>query len=595
MFDSYFKITLRKLYREKLYALINVTGLSAGIACCLILGLYLRSELTYDLYNVNHDRIYRVVEEFDNKGQLDAFAPTGASLGPMLANDFNEIKAYVRFQRIPSLLIRHDDDAYFWDRAYYADANVFDVFTFKVLYGDPATALIDGNSVAVSETFARKYFGDINPVGKIIRTENGDPLTIRLVFADLPENTHLKYDILFSFNRPGLEVPDNIVMRRNLLWHTPDYTYLVMPKNYDVNDFKEISKKFYKRNMAAQGDAQGMSMRFWLEPLADIHLHSHLQRDQPTGNLAYLYAFATVALFIIIIACINYTNLTTARYMRRAKEVGLRKILGANRSTLAFQFLVEALVFSLIAMVMGIIIVEVVLKLTPVNQLLDKTLQLQIFDDPQLIVWLLAFSLVIGLLSGIYPALYLSSWSPLSALVGGRHSGSGIMRLRQFLVLIQFTISIAVLACTLLMGGQMRYLSNKPLGFNKENKIVIRMVGVDLLKKIPVIKSELLKHSHILGITTSSAVLGRMMDFAALPVENRDGVTEEDTIVFTQVDPDFIKTMGIKVVEGRDLNQRLLTDVGRNVLVNQALVKRMGQTAGQTHRRRPGCWSCGRL
>ncbi|MEP7314904.1 MAG: ABC transporter permease, partial [Pseudomonadota bacterium] len=303
---NYLVVALRNLNRERLYAAINIAGLALGIACCLILGLFLRSELTYDRHNVNYKQIYRVVNEFSTKGgSVDRFAATSRALGPLLKEQFPEVKGFVRFQRNSNqggVAIHHKDDTYFWQGSYFADDNVFEVFTHDIIYGDPRTALKDGASVAVSQTFARKYFGDANPIGETISTDSGLPARITLVFADLPPNSHLKYDILFSSNLPFMRDSDNPTLRRNQLWGINTFTYLVMDPDFDPAGWGRINDEFYQRNMEALGKTIGGTWKSWLQPLADIHLKSDVGYDEPTGNRVYLYGCAAVAIFILAIA-----------------------------------------------------------------------------------------------------------------------------------------------------------------------------------------------------------------------------------------------------------------------------------------------------
>ncbi|MGW8368726.1 MAG: ABC transporter permease, partial [Gammaproteobacteria bacterium] len=372
---AYLKIAWRTIYREKLYALINIAGLGLAMACCLVLALYLRSELTYDQHNIRHKEIFRVENEFVIGGGEDRFAVTSAVLGEMLTQAYPEVLDYVRFRPAAqgdanTLLIRHDDDAYYWDDVYFSDDNVFEVFTHEIIYGDPETALVEPRSVAVSENFARRYFGDANPVGETIMTDSGMPTTITLVFADLPDNTHMKYDALFSAN--VFQTPQDTTQRRQALNGVNVYTFLVMPEDYDPQDFNALSEDFYQKNMAATLGAAGGSWRAWLEPLADIHLNADVGYDRPTGNRYYIYGFAAFGIFILVVACINYVNLSTARATRRARSVGIRKVLGANRWSLMAQFIGEAVLFSVIAAVVGIVLVEVVLTLSPLEALIDK-------------------------------------------------------------------------------------------------------------------------------------------------------------------------------------------------------------------------------
>jgi putative ABC transport system permease protein len=580
MFSNYLKITLRKLYSEKLYASINISGLALAIACCVILGLYLRSELTYDRYHANYQRIYRIEREFNITGKISRYAITSPALGPMLAEEYPEIEDYVRLRsNLQDLLIRHGDDAYYWDRTFTADDNVFRFFTHKIIYGDPDTALVDPNSVAVSETFARSYFGDANPIGETISTDAGGARVITLVFADQPGNTHLKYDVMFSYNNESVAIPNNMTARRQSLQGGWDFTYLLMPEIYDPGDYKKINDSFYARHVVQPGANQGFSWRTWLTPLADIHLNSSdLEYDEPGGNKMYLYGFTAVAVFILLVACINYMNLATARAARRAREVGMHKILGAGRRQLLAQFLGESVCFAFIAMMVGMVLVEMVINTTFVTTLLDKPLSFNVFNEPALLAWLLGLCLLIGLLSGIYPAFYLSSIAPLSALAGGSRNTKANIRFREALVLLQFVISIGVIACTLLMAMQLRYVSTKSLGFTKENQVMIRLRGLDLIDKIPVIRNELLKHDQILDITSAPLIMGQGFPTFGGSAENNEGEMVAITTHNSSVDDNYLKVMGLELIGGRDFSSKFLTDAGANIIVNESMVRSMGWT-----------------
>jgi putative ABC transport system permease protein len=577
MFTNFLKVTIRNLYREKMYAIINILGLSLAIACCIILGLYLRSELTYDRHNTKHKQIFRIVNEFNMSGKLDTFAVTSVSLGPMLAEEYPDIKGYVRLMGgYEETLLKHGDKAFYWKNTYEADVNVFDIFTHDIIYGDPKTALDDPSAVAVSASFAKKYFDDANPIGEMINDDVGKTFKITLVFADLPENSHLKYDALFSIKRNEFANTDNVTLRNQMLYNVGANTYLLLPEGYDVQAFKEISESFFNRHMAETGKMLNATWRCWLQPLADVHFQSEVEYDLDTGNKLYIYGFAAVALFILLVACINYMNLATARATRRAKEVGMRKILGAGRAGLMFQFLGESIFFALIALFIGIVFVELILNLTPISELLGKSLALNLGEEPALIGWLIVFSLFIGMLSGIYPALYLSSMLTLSALLKINRLGKGNIRLRELLVLIQFIISIVVITLTLFMALQMRYISQKPLGFNKENKIIIKLKGSNLIDKIPTIKNELLKNKNILGMAACDVILGQLTGINVAQVDNNDGVLERTSLKHMSVGEGFISLMGMEIIKGRDFSKKLLTDVGISFIVNEAMVKKMG-------------------
>ena len=575
MFTNFLKTTIRNLYREKVYAMINIAGLSIAIACCLIIGLYLRNELTYDMYNKKYKQIYRVETAPNINGSPAKYAVSSQYLGPML-KEYPEVKDFVRFKGMGSeVLIRHGDKAFYWDDIFSADANVFDVFTYNIIYGDPKTALVDPNSMAVSESLAKKYFGESNPVGKTI-TVSGIPYKITLVFADLPENTHFKYNALTYFDETMAPGPFSGKDNPRRLWLMIANTYLVMPEHYDARDFKKVSDSFFEQNMKEFGKkTYNATWRCWLQPLADIHYNSKVQYDRPSGNKFYIYGFAAVGIFIILVACINYMNLATARAAKRAKEVGMRKILGSGRARLALQFTIEAVFFSFIAMLLGYVLVEIIINLTPINELLGKSLKLNITHEPGLLVWMFIFSLAIGLISGIYPALYLSSMPPFSLMVISSKTGSKSVRLRGALVLIQFTISVCVMACTLIMFLQMSYVSNKSLGFKKENRLIIPMRGMKLIMKMPAIKTELLKNSNILGMALSASKIQSNAKMAP-EVDNKDGVLERLTANWTIVGNDFINVMGMELTTGRDFSEVHQNDTRFPYIVNEAVVKKMG-------------------
>src|SRR5215469_6908748 len=371
---NYLVVLLRTLRREKLYASINIAGLSLGIACALILGLFLRGELTYDRYNEHASQIYRLVNEFNINGKTNKFAVTSRMVGPMMKADNPQILEFVRFQDNANqvgVVVRHGNDAYSWDRSYFVTPNVFQVFTHKLIYGDPKTALTQENTVAVSETFARKYFGNANPIGEIVTKDDGIQNKITAVFADQPPNTHLKYDILWSENTPTLRDSDNPTARRQSLFGVGIYTYVLMAPGFNASTWPRMSDEFFNRYMKDIAKSINSTWHSWLQPLSTIHLDSELEYDQPNGNRLYLYGCAAVAIFILVVACINYMNLATARAMRRAHSVGIRKILGASRLSLSLQFLGEAVLFSVIALVLGLVLVEVLLRFTPLNGLMS--------------------------------------------------------------------------------------------------------------------------------------------------------------------------------------------------------------------------------
>ncbi|HEX5045818.1 MAG TPA: FtsX-like permease family protein [Gammaproteobacteria bacterium] len=572
---TYLKVALRNLGREKMYALLNVAGLALGIACCLTLGLYLFGELTYDLHHVNRDRIYRIANRFTfGDGRSTDFAITSPALGPMLAEEYPDyIASFVRFRKSQSAVLRHEGEVAYWDDMYVADASVFEVFTHKILWGDRSTALTEPNTIAISRRVARRYFGDQNPVGESLANDAGIQMQVVLVFDDLPESTHLRYDALIAY-KGGLEIPADITTRRALLGDPNGFTYLLLKKSADAARFPGMLKTFADKNMGILASVNA-KWNGWLEPLAGIHLNSTVGYDRPRGNRFYLYAFASVAVFILAIACINYVNLATARAAQRTRAVGLRKILGAGRMSLIAQHLGEAALFSLLATVLGVIIVEVLLPLPGVTALFGKPLTLDLFGRPLLGLGVLGFGILVGLVAGAYPAAYLSSFAPLAALVGRYQPGGGL-RLRETLVFVQFAISIGVIACTLLMGQQLRFVASKGLGFEKENRVLFTMRGADLIEREELIATELEKNPGVQGVAMSASIMGQDVGILTGKVENEEGRIVDFGFSLTTVGDDYIPVMGIEIVKGRDFSRRLLTDVGASYVVNETFVRAMG-------------------
>jgi putative ABC transport system permease protein len=578
---TYFKVALRTLRRAKLYAALNVGGLALGLACCLILGLYLRVELTYDRHYANYDRIYRLAQRATIRdGTEFTDALTSSAHGPMLADEFPAVVLkYVRFSRFggpqTKTLLRSDDRAYYWDHTYTADADVFEVFSHKILYGDPRTALTEPATMAISREMAERYFGPDNPIGRTLYNALGVPFKVTLVFENQPENTHLKYDALFSYQ--GRAVPDDVNARRRMLNSLDTYTYVLAPEGYDPGAFEPLARRFYEEHMAAANE--GVSRwDFWLQPLADIHLHSTVDGDEPTGNPLYLYAFAAVALFILGVACINYVNLATARAAGRARSVALRKIVGASRASLIAQLLGESVLFAMLATVLAMIAVEILVTLPPVTALFGTQLTLDLAGEPKLAAAIVGFGLAVGVASGAYPAVYLSSFMPLAAFASRYYARGGGLRLRETLVLVQFALSVGVIAATLLMTAQMRYVANKALGFEAANRIVIPLRGADLIEQQQVIAAELEKNPRVLGVTTAQTAMGRdPLRRTQNEIETDDGGTRSflyDDL--GNVGADYLSVMGLKLVAGRDFSEELATDVGGAAIVNETFVREMG-------------------
>ena len=574
MLKSYFLAALRSFAREKSYALINILGLALAIASGIVLLVYVESEMTYDQHHVNHERIYRVVAEFTAKGNTSNFAIAPQVLGPLFKKDYPDMIDFVRFGGDKDrTAYKAGDIELHWDDVRTADPNVFDIFTHRAIYGDLATALTDPSSIAISETFSRAYFGDRNPVGETIHSEPME-YKVTAVFADLPDKTHLKYSALVSMKSMKAFGVDDENATPQRLFNIGIFTYFITHGAYSQKELQQSLDIFYETHASEMGERIQASAKFIAQPLLDVHFDSRWEYDQPTGNIFYVYVFIAVAVFILLIACINYTNLATARSSKRAKEVSMRKILGASRLQLMDQFIGESGVYACIALVVGLAMVYLAEAYTPMTQLLDRDDLLSIVE-PSALALVIASTLLVAFISGAYPALYLSAIMPLSALTttSGRKSGTFI---RAVLVLIQFFVSVGVLSATLIMSEQMRFITDKPMGYEKDNRLVVTLHSVDTIEKIPVIKTELLKNSSVLGFTESHFVPGRSIGINLVGLENNEGVIEPTTVNNISVGRDFVEVMGVEIVKGRDFSRRLLTDVGRSIVVNESLVEVMG-------------------
>jgi putative ABC transport system permease protein len=585
MNSTMWKIALRTLARDKSYALINVAGLAIAIACCLLLGEYLHSELTYDQSHENYKRIFRIANEFEINGKRDSFARTSAVLGPMLKEENADVQEYVRFLGggASRNFLQHGSDGYYWRDTYVVDTNVFDVFTHKILYGDPKHALDSPTAIAISHSVARHYFGERNPIGETL-TSDGNDAQVTLVFEDLPENTHLRYDALFSANLGMMSAPNDENIRRQLLFGVNVYTYLLMRPGYDAAQWGAVSSSFFERNMKTFGDRINAQWRSWLQPLADIHLYSDVSNDLPTGNRYYLYGFIAVAVFTLLVACINYMNLATARAAKRAKEVGMRKILGSSRRALIIQFLAESMLLAVVAVLLGLLLAKLAIAFTPISQLFGRTISLSFTEMPQIYLWLVALAVLVGIGAGLYPAFYLSAAVPISALVGGAKGGGRSTGLRESLVFVQFLISVAVIACTLVMGAQMRYISSMSLGFERENRVNVTLRGSDTILSADAIKTQLISNPNVLGVSWVTTRMGGQFAINAIGLETNQGTIETTTVTRMGVGPDFIDVMGLQLIAGRAPADDVASAAGagpgggpaaqtREIVVNEALVR----------------------
>ena len=577
MFTNYLKIALRNLLRQKTYSLINIVGLAVGIACCVVIVLYVHDELSFDTFNANADRIYRPTLHGAFQGNQINSAMSAAGMGPALLRDLPELAAYTRIRNFGATVLRYEDRVFSEDRFLGADSTFFDVFTVHFLEGNPNTALASPGSVVLTESMAKKYFGNVDPIGKILNADAKLNWTVTGVMEDWPKNSHLKVDFLGS-----LTTSDD---SRNPTWLSNNYyTYLLLRKGTNLTEFQQKldneTAKYASPQLKKiagisleQFRAGGNSYGYSLQPLSSIHLNSHLDYEkEPNGDISYVYIFSAIALAILLIACINFINLATARSERRAREVGIRKTLGSNRSRLVGQFLAESILMSIIAVLLAIILVEVLLPLF--NDIAGKKMNLSLFSSPLTVLLLLFFAAVVGVVAGSYPAFYLSSFRPMDVLAKNARRRGRKSILRSGLVTFQFAVSILLFIGTFVIHSQLRYIQTRNLGFDKEQLIVIERTN-DLAARLQPFEQELQTNPRILSLTNSTAIPGNQGGDGAYQLIGTAGHQFED-LREMYCDFDFADTYRLKILGGRFFSREHASDTAA-VVVNEAVERAYGE------------------
>ncbi|MEB2775056.1 ABC transporter permease [Algoriphagus sp. D3-2-R+10] len=578
MLKNYLKIAYRNLLKKKVYSFINIIGLGIGMACCVLIFMFVQDELSYDKYHEKGDRIFRVIhgEAQENvEPDLSTFWVWGnAPIGPALLLDFPEIEKVVQFSGRADILFTVGEETQQEEGVLFMDSTVFDVFSWELLEGDPKTALVAPFSVVLTESTAKKYFGDENAVGKTMkgseaagRSNPGD-YTVTGVMKDLPSNSHFKFNTLLSLStykqsRPGIF---------DAWGYVDTYTYFLANEQFDQMAFEAKIPDFIKlRN----GD-NGHGYTFVIEPLKDVYLRTDAQR-QPgdTGSLTNIYVFSIIGLFILAIAMINFMNLSTARSMERAKEVGIRKSIGADRQSLIFQFLGESLIIVVLAAVVGVILTNIAMPM--MNDMTGKVFEISRIVNWQTIPTFLVIMLVIGLLAGSYPALVLSGFRPVMILKGINKSDARGVNLRKGLVVFQFSLSIALIAGTIIVYTQMSHLLDKDMGFDKEQMVVIDYNYDEQVNFVSSsLENELEKNPNILSVAFSRSVPGSHFPNAHTTLETFDGEMVGQGQAIFQVGLDFIDHYGLELVAGRSYSRDYPSDSTSALVLNEAAARQYG-------------------
>jgi putative ABC transport system permease protein len=567
MLKNYFKIAFRNLWRHRVFSFINIMGLTVGMTACLLIFLYVRFELSYDNFHPKADRIYRIVT--DLKTPSETVHPDGPAwaVGPHLQFDLPEVEAFTRVNLDNNLLVRKGDIKFIENGAVWADSAFFTIFNFPLLKGDARTALTQPFSIVVSENAAKKYFGKQDPMGQtLLITGEGKPAIVTGVMKDMPENTLIKGDIVLSMST----ITQHWAKGINDQWgNYGPYTYVLLKPGSNAQALQNKLPAFLDKWNGAEMRKMQMFPTLLLEPLKDVYLKS--TRDSSKGNMMNVYIFSIIALFILVIACINFINLTTARASERAKEVGIRKVAGAVRAQLASQFIGESVIICLIAFLLTLGLSS--LLLSSFNQLAGKIISTGIFVNIGLLILLLGIALVIGLLAGIYPAFVLSSFKPIMVLKGRFATGAKGSILRKSLVITQFAISTALIIGTIIVYSQMKYMRSRDLGFNKDQVLVIDTNGDD---KRQTLQQLVTRMPNVKATSLSGSVPGGGHPGAYSEVENAKGDLQIANLDVYFVDFDYIPLYDIKMVAGRSFDRTYKTDSNNAMILNEAAVKILG-------------------
>ena len=567
MFKNYVIIAFRNLWRNKLYSLINIFGLAIGIALSIMMFLYVYNELTYDNFHEFKDRIYIVELKNDNVNEgtsISAIATAG--IGPSLLEEMPEVENMVRFSNHRPGFFSYNQKNYSVKNIIYSDSSVFDIFSFRLIKGNPKTALTEPFTIVLTEKTAEKIFGNNDPIGKIIKFNNKENLLINGIVENPPENSQIKFNALISFTTL-YKMPNMF-----LGWDGGHsyYTYIKLNQNASIQQLYGKLPSFMEKHINYKYRQFGSVLSLIFEPLEKIHLYSKVSGDLPTsGNLNQIYILSGIAIFILLIACINFINLSTAMSIKRAKEVGLRKVVGATKGKIITQFLGESFLLSFISLIIALIIIEII---QPVfNSLVYSNLNLYDQSNITILVGLILITIISGLFAGSFPAFYISGFQPVTILKGGFNTIKGKPVLRKILIFVQFFITSILIVSTITFFLQLNFLKNKDLGFNKGNVILLGLTSETAQKKVDVLKNEFRKIPNVKNVAASTSYPGSgLTRNGYLP----EGLENPIMIHVIDVDYDYLSLMDIKIINGRNFSKEFGTDQSA-FLINETLAKKL--------------------
>ena len=580
MLKNYIKIAFRNIVRHKGYTFINIFGLATGIICCLLILVYVQDELSYDKYHEKSDQIYRIVNAGVIRGNQIEIPLVSGPWGPAMVEELPEVLKAVRIKPPDSRwVIEHGEKKFPEKGLYFADPTFFEVFDVEMVVGNPVNVLDAPYSMVITEEMAEKYFGNEDPIGKIIVGDNWMNFNITGIMRKHPPSTHMNYDFLVNFETLNRAIdPINKQLYYGDLsenWQNfRIYTYLLLDANADPAAVEVKMRTLIEERLGRMLRIAGVELNPYLQKLTDIHLKSDLEGEiGPTGDESYIYIFSAVAIFILLIACINFMNLSTARSENRAKEVGIRKVVGADRVQLIKQFLGESITFTFLASVIAGI--AVLFLLIPFNTIAEKNISSSSLINVQTISLLIGLVIMVGFVSGSYPAFLLSAFRPAEVLSGKKHKGASGGLLRKILVVVQFSISVFLIIGLSVIFSQMGYIKNRPLGYDKENIMAVPLSDPAPRSTYESYKTTLLSNSYVTSVSAASTIPGGLFGIALLRPVGRP-LNENLTVQMMAVDYGFIETFGIELHEGRDFSREFTTDLNRALLLNEEAVKQFG-------------------
>jgi putative ABC transport system permease protein len=579
MFKNYLKISVRNLLKKKGYSLINILGLAIGLATSLLIVLYVLNEWSYDKFHSNSDRIYRVVQTMNSENRVEEQASTPFPLGPVLEEEFpDQIDKAVRFYDLQeenhTFLNREDQVSFKESNFYFVDSTFFDVFSAELIQGNPAEALKNPLSLVISEELVAKYFGDENPIGQSLSYRGIRGMTVTGVMKSWPEQSHMKIDLLASFSSLNEIYANSPDYDQSWLWN-PIWTYILVKDGVNIaslnSQLATLQDKYYQ---AYSGWPKDETVEIELQPITDIHLTSNRDMEMETNSsITYIYILLIVAAFILIIACINFMNLSTARSMERSREVGMRKVLGGHKQQLFYQFIGESFLITFLAIILGIVILIIALPFF--NELTSKSLTFNPFGNIYTIPGLILLTAFVGLIAGLYPALYLSSFKPVDVLKGNTAKGKRGTLFRKILVTFQFTLSVILIIGTSIVYLQLDFIQDKDLGFDKNFVVILPTYQNLIAWEFENFKEQSLKYSQIESVTGIGKIPGSEHQEYYRYVPAGNGEAQDALNLVFHVTYDVVETFDLEVIAGRAFSREFSTDAEKAVMINRQMLTKL--------------------